>query len=278
MADLFGRRLELIVGGKQVDGLRVAFRGTKDLTTTPNAIEIRVWNLAPETRASAMVKGAGVMLSAGYRDDLGLIFVGDVDIVTHAKEGPDWVTTLQGGDGLTAVQTGRINEAFAAGAKLKDVVRKFGERMKVSTSDALAQLRAGKVDGLIDEFTNGLVASGSLHEEFNRVARISGFEWSIQDGALQLLPNGKADTTEAVVLSESSGLIGSPVPAVAPVAGGGTKTILRARSLINSALRPGRAVQVQSAQLDGWYRIEKVQLVGDTHGPDWFSDIEAVPL
>lgn len=287
MPDLFGRRLDLIVGGKEiggvvtgrdVSGLRVAFRATKDLTPKPNAIEIRVWNLSPETRAAAMEKGAKVMLSAGYESDLGLIFVGDVTLVTHAKEGADWVTTLQGGDGLTAVQTGRIHEAFAAGAKLKDVIRKLGERMKVSTADALAAIRSGKIEGLVDEFTNGLVASGALHEEFNRLARISGFEWSIQDGALQVLPKGKADSREAVVLSETSGLIGSPVPAIKPVEGGGRKNIIRARSLLNSELRPGRVVQIRSAQLDGWYRVEMVQASGDTHGPDWFSDIEAVPL
>lgn len=278
MADLFRRELALIVGGRQVAGLRVAFRATKTLASKPNAIEIRVWNLAPETRAAAQEKGAGVMLSAGYEGDARLLFVGDVDLVTHEREGPDWVTTLQAGDGLNAVRQGRIMEAFAAGAKVSDVVRKLAGSMKVSMGNALEELKTGGVDGAIDSFANGLIVNGPVHEEMNRIARATGFEWSVQDGALQILKTGKANSKEAVVLSPSTGLIGSPTPAIVATQGGGKRKVVRARSLLNGDLAPGRAVQIDGAAVRGWYRIEKVQMVGDTYGQDWFSDLEAAPL
>jgi len=278
MSERFGRELALIVGGRQVAGLRVAFRATKTLDSKPNAIEIRVWNLAPETRAAAQEKGAGVMLSAGYRGDVRLVFVGDVDLVTHAREGADWVATLQAGDGLNAVRQGRIMEAFAAGAKTRDVVRSLAKQMKVSAGNALESWRAGGIDGAIDSFANGLILSGPVHAEMDRVAKATGFEWSIQDGALQILEPGKANAKEAVILSPSTGLIGSPTPAIVATQGGGKRRVVRARSLLNGDLAPGRAVQIDAAQVKGWYRVETVQLTGDTHGPDWYVDLEAAPL
>lgn len=278
MSDLFGRELTLIVGGRQVDGLRVAFRATKTLGSKPNAIEIRVWNLAPETRAAAQEKGAGVMLSAGYRGDVRLLFVGDVDLVTHERDGADWVTTLQAGDGLNAMRQGRIMEAFAAGAKATDVVKKLAGQMKVVIGSALEDWKGGGVDGAIDAFANGLILNGPVHVEMDRVAKATGFEWSIQDGALQILTPGKANNREAVVLSPLTGLIGSPTPAVVSTQGGGKRSVIRARSLLNGDLSPGRAVQLDAAQVKGWYRVESVQMTGDTFGGDWFSDVEAAPL
>jgi len=34
---------------------------------------------------------------------------------------------------------------------------------------------------------------------------------------------------------------------------------------------------VKSEQEDGWFIIQSVTHTGDTHGADWYSDVEAIP-
>src|SRR5690606_39810626 len=107
---LFDRELQLLAGGKDVSGLRVAFRIAKSVGPKLNSAEIKVWNMAADTAAATKQKDAKILLSAGYRGEMRLLFVGDVDLVTTEIEGPDRVTTMKAGDGLDRKST-RLNSS-----------------------------------------------------------------------------------------------------------------------------------------------------------------------
>ena len=107
--------------------------------------------------------------------------------------------------------------------------------------------------------------------ELDRLCKTLGYDWSIQDGQLQLL--GARDTIEpgdAIVLNPASGMIGTPEP--------GENGIVEVRSLLIPQLSPGRRVKLEAAAIQGNYRVEKVVYQGDTRGQDWYADLELKPV
>lgn len=78
----------------------------------------------------------------------------------------------------------------------------------------------------------------------------------------------------AVVLDSESGLIGSPEQAES--SGERVKhTIIKAKALLNGrGFAPGKAVSLQSREFNGFARVEKVTITGDTHGQEWECDME----
>ena len=93
----------------------------------------------------------------------------------------------------------------------------------------------------------------------------------MQDGALQVLVSGQALERTAVLLSSETGLIGSPEVS--------SKGILRARSLLNPEIFPGRKIKVETKEIkEPQFRIARVIFSGETFGQDWYVDIEAESL
>lgn len=275
--NFYGREIELIAGGKDVSGLRIAFTAAKSLSEKPNACEIRVWNLAPDTIAAASAKGAQVMLSAGYEGERRLLFVGDMDTVATERSGPDTVTRMEAGDGIS-IRLQRQFEALKRGLNPGAAIERLAGKTRVAARDAADTIRREGVGAGFTGFVNGLVSHGPVSAQIGKMAEAFGFRDSVQDGRLSLIRDGETDGRDAVVLKPSTGLVGSPVMGRQPNPLGGTRDVLRVRSLLNGDLAPGRAIHVQSAHVDGWYRVEAVRHVGDTHGQDWYSDVEATPL
>jgi hypothetical protein len=96
----------------------------------------------------------------------------------------------------------------------------------------------------------------------------------IQNGELVVVPFGEPLDAEAIVLSPSSGLVGSPERA----ADSDGAMVLKARSLIVPGLLPRRKVRIKSGLVDALYVVRKVQYKGDTAAQDWYADMECTAL
>lgn len=272
MTRLFKRAVRLVAGSLAVEDLRVQFKARKNLSKEPNELEATIYNLSEASRSALQVKGARVVLEAGYGTETSQIFVGNTRLVSHAREGADWLTRLQCGDGEQAYRYAKTLESFAPGTPKSTVARRLLESM--GGLDAREAIAA--VSGLVEQFTQGFVSSGRVSTELTRVLKKSGLDWSIQDGKLQVLTERGATTESAVLLSADTGLVGSPVHG-SPVARGKPQT-LTIKSLLQPSIRPGRRVQLEAAAVQGLFRVQEVRHVGDTHGGDWYSEIEAIPL
>lgn len=265
-----------IVNDVEVRGLRLVFKAKKTKVPDPNNLDLKIYNLAPTRReALAKVAAAPIILVAGYQGGAQVIFSGAARTIDHVREGPDWVTHVQSGDGEVAFsQVGAAS--FAGGARLADVVEELTGQMGVNAADALTQLRRGDFAGANKIFLGGFAAAGRSVVYLDQALKAAGIEWSIQDGTLQLTDPGKATQERAYVLSADSGLVGSPDHG-AP-GKNGEPPLLKARCLLNGELRPGRAVSIDSVGRSGFYRVETVEHSGDTHGADWTTTVEASPL
>ena len=121
-------------------------------------------------------------------------------------------------------------------------------------------------------FPKGTVLSGNASRELTDLCRSVGAEWSVQNGAVQLLQIGEPLAGKAVELGPDSGLVGSPTIDNKDAKKG---SIVKATCLLIPDLVPGRKVTFKSvARLEGGFRIEEVTYRGDTSGRDWYAEIE----
>lgn len=290
-----GFRADSRSGNLDKEGLRIAFDVEKTIHSSANTARIQVYNLSEANRSRAS-KGAVVRLSAGYGDLLELLYEGDVERADTSRSGADIMTTLECGDGSPVFAAQTINKTFPAGTPTMDVVlavaKKFTEsypdyaknpvkfdrdpkkkkasRLSVKGLERdLSRLKSSlEAQGFATVLRKPLSVSGNGREVMDELARMWRFFWSVQDGSIQVVAYGNS-TQESVLLSKETGLLDVPSP---------TEYGVKTRSLIVPRLRPGGALTVKSATVNGQFRVETVKVSGDTRGGDWTTECEARSL
>lgn len=282
MAELFNRQFAVTVGTTRIatrnqerahSMLRIAFKVEKSTRREPNKVELSIWNLSEQTRKELhLPKFVPVEIQVGYTGKVFTIFTGDLTYVQSARQGADWVTKLQAGDGTKQLRTARITESFAPGVTIVDVAKRAADKLGLPLGNLLDKINGGSVRGKTDSFPKGYQMSGKAEDELDKVLRTMGFEWSVQDGKLQVAEPGKAVDATIVSLSPDTGLVGSPEK--------GEKGVIKFRSLMQPDLAPGKTVRLTSRDNPGGadFKIERVVYTGDTFGTDWYIDIEGKPL
>lgn len=288
MTEIRRRKCSVQVNDVVVDGLRVAFKVEKGLwRNVPNRIELKVYNLSQQTREHLDAlsrqrardvpvpvgsvrprKRVYVSLDAGYDDLMNRLFQGDVRRIKSTVETPDIVTWVTAGEGEASLITARVGRSFGPGTAPEVIARYIAGQLGVELGNAGQMLRGIHL-GRMTRFTNGAVLSGSAARAMDLLCTSAGFEWSIQNNALQLTRVREAVSDAVVVLNPQTGMIGSPTR--------DDTRLIRARCFIQPDVLPGRLVRIESKFITETIRVEKVVFSGDTHGPDWFIDLEGRP-
>jgi hypothetical protein len=256
--------IQLVDGGDET--LACTFKVTKNLKAEPNKVEIKVWNLARDTRkALETPKAVVVQLDVGYGTDLHTIYLGQLRAAISAREG-------DGTDIVTSISSGDSEDAFGFGRCLVSVPAKASPaKILASAFQGLqaAGVGAGNVQTAQGQATASYNSARVLHGNAAKVAddvtRANGMEWSVQNGKLQILPIGAAVGEQAVLLNSDTGMVGTPSV--------DTKGVLKVRALIQPDLEPGRLVQMDAEFVKGTYRIEEAEYSGETWGDDWTVEL-----
>jgi hypothetical protein len=282
MTTLFDRRCKLLVGQPpkadvytlqtvnrlEISGLRIGFKIIKDSQPQPNNVEISIYNLSASSRAALEEKGCRILLLAGYADQISQIASADVRIAQSQKLGVDWVTKIEAGDGERAIKFARVKESWAPGTPVSEIISKTVSALMLDPGNALA-----KAKQISAQYSSGYVQNAKASDELTTLLEPHGYEWSVQDGRIEVLKKNEALPETAPLLSPDTGLIGAPemgTPAKA-----GEKPVLKVRSLLQPRIRPGQRFQLRSASRNGVFLAKKVTHAGDTFGNDWYTDIEA---
>lgn len=252
---LFGREVLLEVGapgsaGKRFAGLRVGFRVEMSLSGVPNKARIEVYNVNPDTVATAQDPDAEIRLSVGYNGVPLLIFKGNPTPggVLVERRAPDRIMTIESQDGGAALRRARISESFDGEVTAREVFDRLASAL-------------GIPEGVVDfsgdhRFSRGLVLRGDVRSILDRLTRAAGAEWYVRDGALVVLPDGGDTGETAVRFSASSGsLVGSPSPK-----DDGIEIV----GLISPTMRPGKLFEVESASVNGVFVAREVVFEGDS--------------
>jgi hypothetical protein len=254
-----------------IEQLRVSFTVERSIAKEPDTCEIEITNAAQETRALFQRKPLCARLEAGYNGELRTIFMGDVTHAVNRIDGTEWVTKVSVADGMRAFKNARISRSFDAGVTVASALQSIAGALQLRLPAAVASDPA-----LRAQFASGLALQGSASEQLTRLLEPHGFAWTIQHGQLVVL-RATETLAGAVVVNEASGLIGSPE------AGTPSKDnkipMITITTLFNDELLPGRRVALTSRDYNNaLLKIVKTSLVGDTHGGDFTTTIEGLPL
>jgi len=291
---LFDRTYRLLIGKKGqsqgieiADSLRIQFDIEKTSKKDPNKSTIKVYNLGKTSRAEIEKPDTRVVLYAGYIEEGGpiLIFKGGVDYAWSKKEGADIITEFELGDGSQEIRDTTISVGYGKGIKstqvLNDVAKKMGLPLTLPSN---APERS---------WNNGLSYYGPARTLLDKVVQGTGLEWSIQNGNLQVIEKGMVTTRQGVLISQESGLVGSPErerlsnahthkqkkgeketgpPIVEPDYDG-----WRVKTLLMPSLNPGDRIKLEAQFVTGVYRIEEIKHNGDYDASgEWQSELKVV--
>jgi hypothetical protein len=323
MTKQFDRDVRVKVDTLDVSALDVSFRVIKTLKKEPNTCELTIYNLGRDNREKlGQLKAPAVEIRAGYKGrkptdaidaavgsalsaldagadehaGIGTIYLGDLRDSHSNYEPPDWVTTIESGDGERASRFSRINKSFTAGTTLAVVMQQVSQSMGVGIGNAAQMAAQGNLLDAGKAFLNSVTLSGPASKELDRITKSAGLEWSVQDGALQLLNPGSPIADTSIVLADDSGLVGSPQI--------GSDGVIKLRSLLNPGIVPGRQLEVTSKVLSSQnvggsladsaasavgigggtpkgtarFRAERVEYVGSNFDRDFYCDVEAREL
>ncbi|MFH0902150.1 MAG: hypothetical protein V2A73_16080 [Pseudomonadota bacterium] len=306
MTQLFGRAALLEVGpsnasGLQVDsrndeGFRIGFDVVKTIQSETNKATVQVYNLSPSSRLR-IAKGHTLMLLAGYAETMELIYEGEVAAVETARQGANYVTTIECGDGTEAFDSQDYKHTFPSGTPVRTVILKVAEQFKSAMPDdttapvlfgnrpkptkasrlSLRNLKRDldvlettlKEQGFSTVLRRQMSVAGNAKDVMNSLASMYRFDWSVQDGTFQIVAYGQAIVGEATYLTEDTGLIG--IPSL-------TEKGCKLTALIQPKIRPGALITVESAAVEGLFRVEYAHFTGDTHGGQWLVEVEASAL
>ncbi|QIB36608.1 hypothetical protein G3A56_02320 [Rhizobium oryzihabitans] len=278
-------KLTVAGGGDSVDlsQLRIRFQVTQHNLQSPNAADITITNLSDQTVKRIKGEGTEVTLEAGYEENPGLIFKGQIIQKRSGRENPvDTYLNIiaQGGD--QAYNFATVSKTLAAGHSYRDQVLAVYEALKPFG------ITLGKIADLGDKkMPRARVMFGMARDILRTIAISTGTSWSIQNNELTVTKNNEPKEGGAIVLNSRTGLIGLPVQSIDGIL---------VTCLLNPQIGPGSLIQIDQASVqeaklsadytavvnnamipstadDGFYKCLVVNHSGDTRGDPWYTQI-----
>lgn len=295
---IFDKRVWRVnVAGADMSLLSTSFQIEKSKRPEPNSCKIEIYNLNKDSRdyiqsislnQKQNSKGTGkgsfkqvgaqsgnirVEIEAGYRDvGTSLLFRGDLRTASSERQRTDIVTTIFGEDGGYSSLTARVQQGFPEGTPIENVARFCAARMGVGVGNLPAVFRGG-LPGLnlpsLMVYEEGTILSGSPLDELRLILANLGVGFSIQDGAIQCRAQGGYIPATRVLLSPTTGLVGSPIK--------DANGYVRATCLIQPGLFVDGRVRFESEDFLGDYVIHTVKYDAETFGKNWYAHIETKP-
>lgn len=278
-------KLTVAGGGDSVDlsQLRIRFQVTQHNLQSPNVGDVTISNLSDQTVKRIKGEGTEVTLEAGYEENPGLIFKGQIIQKRSGRENPvDTYLNIiaQGGD--QAYNHAVVSKTLAAGHTYKDQVMTAYEALKPFG------ITLGKIADLGDKkMPRARVMFGMARDILRTIAISTGTSWSIQNNELTVTKNNEPKEGGAIVLNSRTGLIGLPVQSIDGIL---------VTCLLNPQIGPGSLIQIDQASVqeaklsadytavvnnamipstadDGFYKCLVVNHIGDTRGDPWYTQI-----
>jgi hypothetical protein len=272
MTELYKRKYVIRVDTIQITELVVSFTVTKTLEPEPNTCDLVIYNLNAEHRGqlSSLVSSGGpaVEIIAGYENNHGRVYLGQLREVTSYLQKGNWITELHSGDAERALAKTRINKSYGKGTPLDQIVKDMISGLRTARGNTDSAVLTGNLADAGRMFLNGVTLSGSIRKELSRILSSMGKEWSVQDGETQIIDKGSCLPGPTVKLDSGHGLIGSPTI--------GSEGLLKVKALMNHQISPGRALEIESKEIKrAFYRVERCEYIGDSAEQSWYVDLEA---
>lgn len=263
----FDRTIALQLDDRLYEGLRVDFQIVKNLSGSPlNKASITIYNVSDDTynQIAERRRDLAVQVFAGYGGAPARLFIGNPvknGVEFNWPAGGDKILKLECQDGYKSYQKTRLSLSLDVdGIRLSDIVAEVAKKM---------QLPVGVIDFPDDlELTQGLVLSGSPKAVLDRVTASSGAQWSIQDGALQILPRRKVRRSSGPLFSSELKNIHA-YPTL-------TDDGISIKSFLTPGILPGDRfkIEVGDKRFDGIWKATTVKHTGSVWGDQFSTELE----
>ena len=296
------------VSSPLIPGFHIIFQVSHYTTETPNALTLRIYNLADNTAQQIQKEFTQIVLRAGYPGNFGIIFQGTIKHVDRTSSAGNINSTRIGyespadryldifaSDGDQPYNWGIINKSLAAGYSPHDVADEIAKAMGAQVPSRGTQDAGGfDADPLPSTLVarpspRGRVLYGMARDHATVLGQTNGLDWSIQGGTLQWLPYSAYKPGDAIVLTSQTGLIGFPQI---------TQDGIGVRCLLNPSINPGSRIQINNKGLlqlpfstnvnaqnfgpstsnDGFYKVIFCEHTGDTRGEPWYTDMVCLTI
>ncbi|SET17404.1 phage protein [Thorsellia anophelis] len=258
----FGRnyRLELIAQQDviHIEGLRISFEITKSIDSKPNPARISLWNLNRNT-INRLLAGEFklIKLYVGY-SSLRIIYMGDLIRAKVMRDGVDFIIEFECGDGFNDHQSAIFSKTIRAGATIRDTFLNAASTFESPLGSHM--LPSNK------QLPRAQVFNAPTRKVLNDLANDQNANWFIEDGELNFLPYDQVMNKSIPLLSEQTGLIGSPEQ---------TDQGLEIDCLLNPDLSIGSLILLESIieYFNGEYKVVHLSHKGDILGDDWLTHL-----
>lgn len=249
--------------------LHVCFSIEKSNAESPNDAKVQVWNLSDSNLKILDTKDCIVELKAGYGDNLALILVGNITSVITTRENADRMTEMTVVDGRAELRDATISVSLNGKVSAKDVYKRIANAMGMSIVFAK--------DLSFKTMPNGFSYVGKAKNALQKIAKLCGHKWTIQNQVLQITWPGRAVSTRGYLLSSDTGLIGTP-KRVTIGSGDETQTGWEVEYFLNGAIGVNDVVQLQSSTANGYYLVHKITFDGDNLEGDWICTAQLLEI
>ncbi len=280
MALYFDRIAKVIFKHKEVitiSGHKIAFEVTKSLKQEENEAKIEIYNLSNDLRKKIVLEESLVQLFAGYVQNQGAVQIGQGTVchISTAHTKVDIVTRVLFKDGLSNIKNNPLSIAYEKNVNVREVLSKIAKECGLGL----------KINGDIKgDIKGGFVMLGNMSTELNTLGNSFNFNWSIQNNILVICANKQTITSRIVLLTPKTGLIMNP-ESIKKVSQSLRKlkdnrqklndvNLFKVQALLQSQLQVNDVIAVESNELNGKFRVEKLTHLGDTRGNDWYTDME----
>lgn len=251
--DLFGRVIQLQVGGKTVPSiLTVYFDIPFDDTEDVNTANIKIYNLSDKT-IRGIKNNSSISLFAGYETDIGLIFNGKVKSSETYWSGSDKITEINGIDDVGNYLNKKVVKTFAPGTSASTVLSYLIGEAKLGIGEL------NPVDNFV--YRNGKTLKGTIPTLLKSIVKDTKSKMHINRKRIYIRDPKKGDAT-GFVIDKESGLIDSPEKIEIEDVGkddGNKKTEIgwQVNTLLNHKVTVDTIFQLKTKSVNGQFRVRK---------------------
>lgn len=293
------RHFKLTVEGshKEIDlsSLRTTFEILQFAAETPNSAVVRITNPSRQTAnlfTASRSEFEKITIEAGYRDNHGIIFKGNIVQARYGRENPtDTFLELLASDGDRSYNYATVSKTLAAGSTPRD---HYDVALSAMGEHGVKQGFTG-IDLSKPVYPRPVVLFGMARDVLRNIAHSKDATWSIQNGEVEFLGKEKTKPAGAIKINSETGMVGMPVQEITGI---NAKVLIDPRIKIGSTVHIDEA-SVQKARLqldpggttitdsnillpdvatDGLYSVLRVDAFGDTRGDVWYQQLGCYAL
>ncbi|WP_122425167.1 baseplate hub protein [Pseudomonas viridiflava] len=244
--------------------------------------DIRLFNLQ---KGSSIPQKSGIVLRAGYDDNVDAIFTGYVTNTMRERPpgAPEVITRLICRSGQPIADRASAQLSFGVGTRVEEVLRALARAWPLPIDIDNAQFADDK------PLSSGLIVDGDIPTAISDLAYAYKFEWVQDRGRIVITKTGMPRTVTPIRVDMFSGMIGIPEVSRGP---DGLGVFVAVQ--LNPSLRINGKIDVESefstfntgnlfvselsgdATANGEYNIFAMKHSGDSHTDLWRTEIDGL--